>query len=41
MKETIAHATEEIDQCIDKALGELTDLSHEFKCMREEKNSGQ
>ena len=42
LKEKIAHATEELDQCTEKALGELTDLSYEFKCMHEEKtNSGQ
>ena len=39
LKEKIAHATEEIDQCIEKALGQLTDLSYEFKCMREEKTT--
>ena len=34
-KENIAHATEVIDKCIDKALGELTDcLMNTTACMR-------
>ena len=41
-KENIAHATEDIDKCIDKALGELTDyLMNASACMRKKTNSGQ
>ena len=41
-KDKIAHATEEIDKCIDKALGEITDcLMNAIACMRKKKNSGQ
>ena len=41
-KEKIAHATEEIEKCIDKALGELTDcLMNASACMRKKTNSGQ
>ena len=40
-KEKIAHATEEIDQCIDKALGELTDcLMNASACVRKKQTVG-
>ena len=40
-KENIAHATEEIDKCIDKALGELTDcLMNASACMRKKQTVG-
>ena len=40
-KEKIPHATEEIDKCIDKALGELTDyLMNASACMRKNQTVG-
>ena len=40
-KDKIAHATEEIDKCIDKALGEITDsLMNAIACMRKKQTVG-
>ena len=40
-KDKIAHATEEIDRCIDKALGEITDcLMNAIACMRKKQTVG-